>query len=378
MKVLVAPDKFKGSLSAERVASAIIQGFQKSGKKFDCIALPLADGGDGTSQVLTTFNGGTLIPVRVEDPLGRTIDTEYGIDPSGTTAFIEMAGASGLALLTSTERNPLLTSTRGTGQVMCDAVARGVNQIILGIGGSATHDGGMGIANAFGARFLDASGNVLSPIGKNLSLIHSVNVNGFDTHVSNVAITVLNDVQNPLYGPEGAASVFAPQKGASSDDVKVLDEGLRHFADVLKRQFQTSIDFPGAGAGGGVGAILKALFKTRFESGIRFIMEYLRFEEQVMTVDAVITGEGSLDTQTLHGKVVSGVAEVCRRYQKPLYVVAGKNELTKSEAGALGVRGVFTLSETGESASNTMQNAYEAVKKCVYNHVSEIAAGVSS
>jgi glycerate kinase len=153
---------------------------------------------------------------------------------------------------------------------------------------------------------------------------------------------------------------------------------LRHFADVLNQQFQTSLDFPGAGAGGGVGAILKALFKTRFDSGIRFIMEYLRFEEQVATVDAVITGEGCLDLQTLQGKVVSGVAEVCRRHRKPLYVVAGRNELTKSQSGALGVRGVFTLSEAGEFGSHTMHNAYEAVKKCVCNHVSEIGVGVSS
>lgn len=378
MKVLIVPDKFKGSLTAENVASAIAEAFHECGKDIECVALPLADGGDGTSRILTTFCHGITVPLRVEDPLGRPVDTAYGIDASGKTAFIDMACASGLALLTASERNPLHTSSVGTGQLMRDAVARGISKIILGIGGTATHDGGMGIAHALGTRFLDAAGNTLSPKGKNLGLVHSLNIDGMNGHYGEVEIQVLTDVQNFLCGPQGAARVFAPQKGASPEEVEKLDEGMRYFAEVLQRQFHRSPDFPGAGAGGGVGAVLKTLFNTKFGSGIQFAMQFLRIEEQIRAADIVVTGEGSIDAQTLQGKVVSGVAEICRRYRKPLYVIAGRSELTVSQKEALGVREIFTLSEGGSPASDTMKNACNAVKKCVCNHIQEIAAGAAS
>jgi glycerate 2-kinase len=374
MKVLIAPDKFKGSLSSDRVASAIAQGLYQSGKEFCCIEMPLADGGEGTSKILTKAAGGNTISLKVGDPLGRTIETHYGISRAETTAFIEMSGASGLSCLQLSERNPLQTSSRGTGQVMRDAVSRNVNQIILGIGGTATHDGGMGIADAFGVRFLDASGRVLAPVGENLPLVSTVNLENLHSGVESVKITVLNDVQNPLCGPHGAASVFASQKGAAPDQIKFLDDGLFHFAQVLHHRFHSSPDFPGAGAGGGVGAVLKTFFKAKFESGIRYVMDSLRVEEHISAVDVVITGEGSLDTQTLQGKVVSGLAEICRRYSKPLYVISGKNELTRNQFAALGIRDVFPLASNPETEREAMQNAFEAITQCAQFRAPEIAA----
>jgi glycerate kinase len=257
--ILIAPDKFKGSLSARQVCEAITEGLLEINSALNIVAVPLADGGEGTCDLLTEFSGGSAIRMTVLDPLFREIKTEYGISGDGSTAFIEMAKASGLQLLKPNERNPLITSTFGTGQLIVDALDRKVNKIVLGVGGSATNDAGMGMAEALGFRFLSSKKEKLKPVGQNLIQVDTVA--GVHTHprLRDCEFTVLYDVQNPLYGKQGAASVFARQKGASAADIERLDQGLVHFAEAVLKQFSMDINFPGAGAGGGLVAGAKLL-----------------------------------------------------------------------------------------------------------------------
>ena len=369
MKILLAPDKFKGTLDAAKVCLAMDEALRESGHKLDITSVPMADGGEGTCDMLTEFSKGRKITFPVLDPFFRTIEGWYGISGDGQTAFIEMAVASGLQLIKPDERNALLGTTYGTGELIADALQRGVSSIILGVGGSGTNDGGIGMGEALGARFLDSAKKPLKPIGQNLALIRSVDLSNLHPRAREVSVTAICDVSNPLYGENGAAHVFGPQKGASHQDVEFLDNGLRNFADVIKRQMGIDLNFPGAGAGGGLGGGAKIFFNIAFCSGIEFIINFIGLPDLVKNSDLVFTGEGKMDEQTLSGKVVKGVADLARRYDKRVIVIVGKNELSVVKINLLGVHKVITLVDSKTPEQESFEKTFELIKKRIREEV---------
>ncbi|MEL6942247.1 MAG: glycerate kinase [Bacteroidota bacterium] len=319
MTVLIAPDKFKGSLSALEVGKAIENGIKKHDTSINCIIHPLADGGDGSVDILSNFLDVRRINVQVNDPLRRKIQTYYYL--SEKTAFIELAAASGLVLLGKKERNPLKTSTYGSGQMILDAIQKGATKIFLFLGGSATNDAGIGIAQALGFRFLNQYDKELAPIGENLIHIQKIDTSQLKFPIEELEFNCLCDVQNPFCGEHGASFVYAAQKGADEKAILQLDEGLAHFAKIIQQQFAIEIqNVAGSGAAGGIAGGLLGLLNAKIKSGIDTILELSQFEEKLKTADILISGEGKLDHQTLEGKVVSGVATLARRYQKPLFL----------------------------------------------------------
>jgi glycerate 2-kinase len=369
MKVLIVPDKFKGSLDAIKVCEAIEDGLRESGRQLEFKSIPMADGGEGTCDMLTQYSHGKKIKVEALDPFFRKIQGEYGISGDGETAFIEMANVSGLQLLKVEERNALLGTTYGTGQLIAAALDRGVQSIILGVGGSATNDAGIGMGEALGAKFYDDTGNQLKPIGQNLKSIRSIDVKSLHPRIKEVSVTAICDVSNPFYGIHGAAHIFGPQKGASPDVVRFLDDGLVNFATVVQQQFGLDINFPGAGAGGGLGGGAKIFFDIQFQSGIEFIMAFIGLDTLVRQSDLIITGEGKMDEQTLSGKVVKGVADLARKYGKPLIVIAGKNELSPEKTSALGIHKAITLVDGQTTESEAFQTTYSLIKKRMMDEV---------
>ncbi|HYF70369.1 MAG TPA: glycerate kinase [Ohtaekwangia sp.] len=362
MKILIAPDKFKGSLTANEAAQAIHQGLVASGLDFIPTIVPMADGGEGTFELLTQHSGGQKITTQVQDPLGRIIDASYGISHDQKIAFIEMAAASGLSLLKDHERSPDNTHTVGTGQLIRHALASGVQTIVLGIGGTATNDAGIGIAYALGARFYDASYRELKPIGSNLIHIASLDVTGMNPLLKQVKVIALCDVDNPLWGVQGAAWQFATQKGGDEDTIKLLDDGLQSFASIARNQFHCDINFPGAGAGGGVAGGIKLFFNSELKSGTTFMLDFLNVENMIMECDLVISGEGKLDSQTLSGKVIHGLAQLCLKHKKPLYAVVGKNELTDAQLEQVSVKHALTLNSLVLPGKEIMKHAHDYVK----------------
>lgn len=368
MTILIAPDKFKGTLSAQEVCE-IISNTLRLHDSYDIVALPLADGGEGTCELLTTFSGGTMLHVPVRDPLGRTINSVFGISSDGRIAFLEMAAASGLQLLTKEDRNPFFTTTLGTGDLIRHALERGVDHIIMGVGGSATNDGGMGMAESLGVVFFDGTGNTLSGIGQNLSRIQSIDSARIHPRLADVKFTIFCDVDNPLHGTNGAAYIFSPQKGADEKMVKELDQGLKHYEKILETHTGRNVNFPGAGAGGGLPASLKAFTSIEIRRGMDFIAEFTKLEEKIIEADFVITGEGKVDNQTLSGKVVKGVADLAETHNKPLIVVAGKNELDGKSISALRAVRVVTLVGDGVSEQEAIEHASNVLKKRVQEQI---------
>ncbi len=356
MKILIAPDKFKGSLTALQVCEAV-----KKGLPFDpslaVFSLPLADGGEGTTELLTMHAGGRMVQANVLDPLFREITTDYGISGDGRVAFIEMAKASGLMLLKPFERNPIHTTSYGTGQVIADALGRGVKQVVLCIGGSATNDAGVGMAQALGYEFYNAKGERLKPTGENLQSLHSIRAENVNPLLESTSFLALCDVDNPLYGSHGAAFIYAPQKGASPESVKSLDLGLRNFEHVVKRTFQKEVNFPGAGAGGGIPAGGYAFLGMKVSHGMDYITQAVDLEEKIRTSDYVITGEGRIDDQSLSGKVVMAVAAIAGKYNKPVTAVCGSCELTGDETRRLGVTTVVSLVDEFTSVEKAVSEA---------------------
>lgn len=322
-RVLIAPNAFKHSLDAEAVALAIQQGLQQSQLDCVCECFPVGDGGDGTGVLLVKKYNGETVWVSVQDPLGRTISAAYGLVNNGETAIIEMASASGLRLVKSNELNPLRATSFGTGELINHALDRGAKNILLAVGGSATVDGGMGILRALGVRFLDATGQ---PITTPDDLVHLAKIDdsGLDQRIPGCAFTILCDVENTLLGEQGAAAVFGPQKGATPDAVNRLDAGLATLAKVTLAQ--TGIDVAvckHGGAAGGVAAGLFAFSKAQLVNGINFFLDFTQFDQAVSQADLVITGEGSLDEQTLQGKGPYGVAYRAKQKNLPVIGLAG-------------------------------------------------------
>ena len=368
MTILIAPDKFKGSLSAQEVCDVISTTLASYGR-YDIVALPLADGGEGTCELLTTFSGGTMLTIPVRDPLARNINSIFGISKDGRIAFLEMAAASGLQLLKTEDRNPLFTTTLGTGDLIRHALDHGVDHIIMGVGGSATNDGGLGMAESLGVVFYDGFGNKLAGNGQNLVHVQSIDSKGIHPRLATVKFTIFCDVDNPLHGCNGAAYVFAPQKGAHEKMVKELDNGLKHYESILEEHTGRKVNFPGAGAGGGLPASLKAFASIEIRRGMDFIAEFTRLEEKISSADFVITGEGKLDSQTLSGKVVKGVADLAGKHKKPLVVIAGKNELDNTSITNLRAARVITLVGDGVSEQEAIESAPDVLKMRVTEQI---------
>ncbi|MEK3732967.1 glycerate kinase [Paenibacillus sp. FSL M8-0334] len=363
MKIVIAPDSFKESLSALEAAEAIEKGFRSVFPDADYYKMPMADGGEGTVRSLVDATGGTIMERVVTGPLGEPAQAFFGITGDGRTAIIEMAAASGLHLVPAERRNPLLTSTRGTGELIRFALEEGVEHMIIGIGGSATNDGGAGMVQALGGRLLDRSGREIGPGGGALSDLHEVDMSGLDARLAGVRIEVACDVDNPLTGPRGASAVFGPQKGATPDMVQLLDRNLSHFADVAEQALgKTFREKEGAGAAGGLGAGLIAFLNADLRRGIDIVLNASRFEDIVRDADLVITGEGRIDRQTIYGKTPIGVAKAAKKYDVPVIGIAGSLSDDSAVVHDHGidalfsiVPGVVTLPEAFESAAVNME-----------------------
>lgn len=324
MKIVVAPDSFKESLSAMEVAQAIEKGFRAVFPDAQIEKIPMADGGEGTVQSLVDATGGKIITKEVTGPLGEKVTAFFGVLGDGKTAVIEMAAASGLHLVPVEKRNPLLTTTRGTGELILAALDEGVDHLIIGIGGSATNDGGSGMAQALGARLLDKDRNEIAPGGGSLDKLANIDISELDARLQNVKIEVACDVDNPLIGQDGASHVFGPQKGATPEMVKQLDQNLAHYATILARDLGKDVaHIPGAGAAGGLGAGLLAFLDAELKSGIDIVIAATDLEEKIKDADLVITGEGKIDSQTIHGKTPIGVAKTAKKFNIPVIAICG-------------------------------------------------------
>lgn len=324
LKIVIAPDSFKESLTALEVANAIEEGFKRVLPNAIYVKVPVADGGEGTVQAMVDACGGDIIKLPVSGPLGDEVEAFYGLLGDGRTAVIEMAAASGLHLVPFAKRNPLLTSSFGTGTLILHALNKGVKKIILGLGGSATNDGGVGMMTALGARFLTKDGQAVRNGGQGLSGIAHIDTAYLDSRLVDVHFEVACDVDNPLCGRKGASAVFGPQKGATPGMAEQLDSNLGHYANQLKLLSGKDVrDIEGAGAAGGMGAALLAFLSTRFRPGIEIVMETVGLQEKVAGASLVITGEGRIDSQTLHGKAPVGVARIAKAAGCKVIAIAG-------------------------------------------------------
>lgn len=344
MRILIAPDSYKNALSALEVAKSLKSGLQKVFQDAEFEILPMADGGEGTVEALIDATQGDIITARVHDPLMRPVESSFGITGDGITAVIEMASASGIQLITSGERNPWITTTYGTGELILAALDRGCRDIILGIGGSATNDCGMGMAAALGVKFLDHAGNSVGPGGGMLAEVTRIDISGLDNRIKETKIMVACDVTNPLTGPSGAAHVYGPQKGADPEMVKKLDSNLKKFSDLIMEQLGNDVGkIPGAGAAGGLGAGLIAFLDGELVEGVPAIAAKTGLEEAVAKADIVITGEGGIDFQTQFGKTPYGVAQVAKKYGKPVIAVAGTIGKGVDELYSKGIDAVISI-----------------------------------
>lgn len=326
-KVVVASDSFKGCLRSDQVAAAVAEGLQNALPGCDVVKLTVGDGGEGTMEALLSAMGGQRVSLAVLDPLGRTISAEYAILTDGS-AIIEISKASGLTLLAQQEQNPLKTSTYGTGQMIADALRRGCRRFYVCIGGSATNDAGTGMLEALGYRFFDSSRIELNGCGENLRKIAHIDSSMAMPELKESEFIVACDVDSPLYGPNGAAYVFAPQKGADAAMVEDLDRGLRHFADIMQKCTGLDVaDMPGTGAAGGLGAAFKVFLNADLKKGADMVLDAVRFDEQIVGADLVITGEGKIDSQTMAGKLPAAVAERAAAQNVPVVAICGSSDI---------------------------------------------------
>jgi glycerate 2-kinase len=341
VKILISSDSFRGSLSSAEVGRQLSFGLSRILTDAEILNIPLADGGEGTVEACVLATGGTFIDTEVHDPLMRKKSARFGITGDGKTAVIEMAAASGVELLKADEKNPWLTTTYGTGDLIRAALDSKCERILIGIGGSATTDGGAGMAAALGVIFKDDNGNSISGEGGNLGLIKHIDISGLDPRILSTEIIVACDVTNILTGPEGAAFVFSPQKGADPAMVEKLDKNLTHLAGVIRRDMSIEIEnLPGAGAAGGLGAGLVAFLNARLEKGFTVISQIIHLEEAIATCDLVITGEGKIDFQTQFGKTAFGIARLAKKYNIPVIAVAGTID---DKAGILHEKGIDAM-----------------------------------
>ncbi|WP_206922490.1 glycerate kinase family protein [Alicyclobacillus suci] len=358
MRLLVASDSFKGSLTSSQVIEAVQEAANRCGE-VEVRGIPVADGGEGTLESILAVLPGRKVNCAVLDPLGRSVETYFAV--VGRTAIVEMAKSSGLPLLAPHERNPLLTTSYGLGQLIARALeVDEVEELIVGIGGSATNDGGLGMLQALGLRALDAANRELPFGGQHLALLRSFDVTQLHPRLKEVRIRVMCDVTNPLCGEAGASAVYGPQKGADAEMIRMLDENLRHLATCIKEILGMDVaDMPGAGAAGGVGAALLAFCQAKLEPGIEVVLDLFQFDEMVQHVDLIFTGEGRTDQQTLYGKVVSGVARRARCAGKPVVCLSGSLSGDLHPLYQHGVSALFSICPGPVAEETAMTHAYE-------------------
>lgn len=378
MKFVIAPDSFKGSLTAKEVADSIAQGIAKVFPGAECTLVPMADGGEGTVESLVDATKGKLLTKKVVGPLKNKVTAKYGLLGNGETAVIEMAEASGIGYIDEETQNPLKATTYGTGELIIDALNKGVSKIILGIGGSATNDGGAGMAQAIGVKLLDSNDDELSFGGGELGKLHHIDISHVDKRLKHTEILIASDVVNPLIGSNGASAVFGPQKGATPDMVQTLDSNLEHYAAIIKKELGKNLaDFPGAGAAGGLGAGLLAFTNSKMSKGIDIVVEYSQLKEKARNADFVFTGEGGIDFQTKFGKTPYGVALATKEVtpDAPVIALAGNigkkvNDLYQRD----GIDAIFATVSGAKSLKQAFADGSKDIEQTAENIARLIAA----
>lgn len=365
-RYLLAPDSFKGSMTAKEVCEAMEMGIKSADPEAHCIQVPMADGGEGTVQSLVDATAGKIYTKEVRGPLGTPVTAQYGVLGDKVTAVIEMSSASGIQYVNKDTKNPLITTTYGTGELIKACIDRGIKKIILGIGGSATNDGGSGMAAALGYRFLDKSGQVLAGGGGYLDELDSIDQSQVIEGVNDLEIIVASDVTNPLCGEHGASAVFGPQKGATIDMVTTLDNNLRHYGEVVKKQLGIDIiDLAGAGGAGGLGGGLLAFTNATMQKGIEIMTEYTKLKEKLVNIDFCITGEGGIDFQTKFGKTPYGVAKAAKEINKDIKVIAIAGNVGKdaNQLYSEGFDAIFSIVPGASDLDNLLTNGKENVMR---------------
>ncbi|WP_054178194.1 glycerate 2-kinase [Trabulsiella odontotermitis] len=377
MKIVIAPDSYKESLSATEVAQAIEKGFREIFPDAQYVKVPVADGGEGTVEAMIAATQGTAMTAHVTGPLGEPVEAMWGISGDGHTAFIEMAAASGLALVPPAQRNPLLTTSRGTGELILQALDHGAQNIIIGIGGSATNDGGAGMMQALGASLCDANGTAIGFGGGCLMSLNAIDLSQLDARLKTCSIRVACDVTNPLIGDRGASRIFGPQKGASEAMIAELDRNLEHYAEVIKKSLRIDVkEVPGAGAAGGMGAALMAFLGAELRSGIEIVTQALNLEEHIHDCSLVITGEGRLDSQSIHGKVPVGVASVAKKYHKPVIGIAGSLTHDVGVVHQHGIDAVFSVLTSISTLEEAFRGAFDNIYRASRNIAATLRVGM--
>lgn len=359
MKFILAPDSFKGGMTAKEVATAMERGIRRVYPKAEYVQVPMADGGEGTVQSLVDATGGRLVTKTVTDPLGRNTDALFGILGDGKTAVVEMAAASGIQYVNDETKNPLITTTYGTGELIKYAIEENVDRIIIGIGGSATNDGGEGMAEALGVQFLDSGLHEIHRGGGFLDQLDHLDMSHVPDSVKKAKIVIASDVTNPLIGPNGASAVFGPQKGATPDMIHVLDKNLKHYAGIIKRDTGKDLaNYPGAGAAGGLGAGLLAFTDAKMEKGIDIVVQVTGLKEKAKNADVVFTGEGGMDFQTQYGKTPCGVAQSVKEANPDVTVVAiaGNVEQNIDILYSKGIDAIFSSTPGPISLKKAIEN----------------------
>ena len=365
MKIVVAPDSFKENLSAGEVAGAIARGIRDAVPDVEVVCVPMADGGEGTVEALVDATAGRFVEQTVTAPLGDSTLAHFGILGDGHTAVIEMASASGLPLVPPGKRNPLVTTTFGTGELILGALDLGVRKILIGIGGSATVDGGAGMANALGVKLLDADGHELPPGGGGFSKLDRIDVSGLDGRVASVTVEVACDVDNPLTGETGAAHVYGPQKGATPEQVRLLDEGLANFAEVIRRDLGVDVaSVPGSGAAGGLGAGLVAFLGAVLRPGVDMVVDAVGLAVKMEGAALVITGEGRMDRQSAFGKTPVGVARAAKKLDLPVVAIVGAMGEGAEEVLTRGIDAVFSIHDGPMTMEEAFRESPELLRRC--------------
>ena len=370
MKIVVAPDSFKENLSAREVAEALATGVRDVLPDADVVVVPMADGGEGTVQALVDATGGRFETRQVTAPLGDETSARFGILGDGSTAVIEMAAASGLPLVPADRRNPLVTTTFGTGELIRAALDAGVDKVLIGIGGSATVDGGAGMAAALGAKLLDADGNDIPPGGAGLAKLDRIDVSALDPRVASTVVEAACDVDNPLTGETGAARVYGPQKGATPEQVETLDAALGNFARVVRRDLDIAVDtVPGSGAAGGLGAGLVAFLSATLRLGVDMVVEAVDLEANLADADLVITGEGRMDRQSAFGKTPVGVAAAAKKHDVPVVAVVGQLGDGAETVLAHGIDAIFSIHDGPMTLEEAFERSPELLRRSAANVV---------
>jgi glycerate kinase len=377
LNILIAPDSFKDCLPAKAVIDNIRIGIEQVIPEAKIVGIPLSDGGEGLLDSIMAFIDGRLVEVEVKDPLMRNIKARYGIIGDGQTGILEMAQASGLELLSVDERNPLKTTTYGTGQLISHALEAGCKRLIIGIGGSATNDGGAGMLQALGVKLLKANGESLTYGGAGLEQLTTIDSSGIDHRIQACDILVACDVSNPLTGDQGASKVYGPQKGATDQMVSRLDKNLDHFAAAVKEHTGRDVkNMPGAGAAGGIGAAMMAFLNAELKPGFTIVKELVGLEEAVEAADLVISGEGKIDYQTQFGKTPYGVAQIARKFNKPLYAFAGIVGEGIQDFNKFGFTEILRIADPGMDQRESIRRAPELLQQAAVRLMHQVSKGL--